>query len=291
MEARSLLAVTLSRETSLNKVGSAGHCSAAPSNSKESGRMAYATVKAACETQAFENRRKMPDVDAVSSISDLSQMLSALLLLPTEDVAKGVIDGSIASDVRDMLREINAQDELLEACVAALSCSADESPSLNDLSALRQEYTRLFSHPVSPSIPIFESIYAYAKESNELNRPAYFVNPVAMDVERRCREIGIKMADGYNLPADHMSVEMGLLSRLYLQLAEAQQGNDELACVNLEEQIASFVESHLAEWAMPFFEDPVDKSRNCFYKGVGLLGVAVMSEIFRKLSVVIWRQE
>ena len=88
----------------------------------------------------------------------------------------------------------------------------------------------------SPPLAMYESLYRHGR----------LMGPVALEIDRHYRALGVTPADG-ELP-DHASVELAFLGHLAAAEAEAEEaGNRQVAACLRAEQI-TFLGSHAAAW-------------------------------------------
>jgi TorA maturation chaperone TorD len=234
----------------------------------------------------YTDRRNQEEIEKAIGLSDLCKLLSLLLFLPTPEVTKDVFNGLLRNDVVAILRELPFEAGVRKNCQAAFEhIGAETSVAEEQLSELRKEYTRLFSHPVAPVIALFESLYRYDPAVDGADKPMYFINPIAMDTERRCRAAGLKLAEGTNIPGDHMGLELDLVAHLFLMKARALIGEEPDAVIRSDEQLESFALDHLSKWAVSFFSDVSALSKHALYSAIGLLGVTAMRYVIAVTAI------
>lgn len=205
--------------------------------------------------------------------SDMYKLLALMLSLPTEEIAAGIFDGSLAKDVKAIFGELGFVDRRVGAISDRLGTLQEGISGEKELfTGLRQEYTRLFSHPVRPAIQIYETLFLYKPEGRDAERPPLFVSPAAMDAGRCYRQAGLVRSKTANEPEDHMATEMEFMAYLYFHLAKALNENDQEGLAHREGQIREFSQGHLQKWAVDFFESCISASENSVYQTVGLVG-------------------
>ncbi len=208
-----------------------------------------------------------------AATSDMFQLLALSMQLPKKELAVGLLDGSLAADVTALCSELGVETEATRELEAAFGeiRSAGGGPE-NLLSALRQEYTRLFCHPKQPAISIYEALFRSALEGQAEARPLLVISPAALDAERCYRKAGLKMSAAVRESGDHMATELEFMMYLYQRKAQAIQedSGDDLARRNAE--IAEFERLHLNRWAKAFFDQCSTISTSPFYRAIGETG-------------------
>jgi TorA maturation chaperone TorD len=218
-------------------------------------------------------REQENKLQSALAASDMFQLLALSVHLPQKELAGGLIDGSIAEDVMALFRELGfdpQETRQVEDMLEAIGKAGESHEIL--VSELRQEYTRLFSHPKKPAIPIYEALFRYDNEKQDDVRPLLFVSPAALDAERCYRKAGLKMSKEMNESGDHMGTELEFMMYLYLQKAKAIQENDEQELAKREAEIEEFNRLHLLRWAGDFFEQCKAASQDKFYHTIGEIG-------------------
>ena len=121
------------------------------------------------------------------------KLKSLSLRLPTEQLATGILDGSVAEDVCAIMSELDFPEDDIEKIKSNLLLLQGGLATKKELiTEMRQEYTRLFTHPKKPSVDIYETVFLYNPEEENEQRPSLFISPAAMDAEQigraSCRE-------------------------------------------------------------------------------------------------------
>lgn len=213
-----------------------------------------------------------------AAASDMFQLLALSMHLPQKDLVVGLLEGGIADDVTALFRELGFDPEdtrNLEKTFENIRSNGESKENL--LSELRQEYTRLFTHPKKTVIPIYEALFRYIYEEQGGARPLLFVSPAALDAERCYKKAGLKMSKAVNESGDHMGTEMEFMMYLYLQKAKAIQENDQEELARRNEEIEEFERLHLKRWAKEFFSQCKTASKSKFYSAIGEIGSLFMS--------------
>lgn len=221
----------------------------------------------------FEFRR-------ATAASDMCCLLAMLLNLPTRELADGILDGSLMEDVVAIFEELEIMDsrtETIKVCLGALQEGISDHALF--FTAMRQEYTRLFTHPKHPVIAIYETLFRFKPETKNQYKPVLFISPAALDARRCYQEAGFASSRKANESEDHMALEMEYISYLYLQKAKAlSEGNQETA-QKYDLQIKEFIEVHLQKWGGDFFASCIAASESEVYKVLGRIGSVFLSTI------------
>ncbi|MBS3975236.1 MAG: molecular chaperone TorD family protein [Syntrophomonadaceae bacterium] len=219
------------------------------------------------------------DIQKAIAASDLYQILSISLWLPTEQLTAGLLDGSLAEDVCSIMGELKFSEEEIEKFKDKLNLQGKSISEEELLIDLRQEYTRLFNHPNEPQVDIYETLFLHDPEEGEKAKPALFISPAALDVERIYRKAGLLRSGEVNEPSDHMATEMEFMMYLYLQKARALQENNTEEVARREDEIQEFNEVHLKKWARDFFDLCTSSSNHTVYRTFGEMGKLFMQRV------------
>ncbi|KTE90302.1 dehydrogenase [Desulfitobacterium hafniense] len=212
------------------------------------------------------------EIEIALAISDMYQLLAMSLHLPTREFVKGLLDGSVAEDIQAILEEIGFGHEKAEQLAASLKSLPEQKKPLEEMLAeLRQEYTRLFTHPKEPEISVYETLFRYNPEVDEV-KPSLFISPAALDAERCYKKAGLILSKEVNEPADHIATEMEFMMFLYLQKAKALQEDNRQEVERREGEIKEFYEVHLQKWAKEFYDRCVESNHSEVYKALGEVG-------------------
>lgn len=223
------------------------------------------------------------EVQHAVAASDMYQLLSRFLHLPTEEIAVGILEGSLTNDVREIFKELGVYDSRIEEINSRLQALQGKTAEKNEyLSALRQEYTRLFTHPRKPVIDIYETFFLFQPEDSGQDKPTLFISPAALDAERRYKQAGLVRAKEFNEPADHIATELEFMAYLYWQLAKALQEDNRKEITQRKEQIKEFAKYHLQKWAMDFFTRCTSDSQTEVYQIYGLIGSTFLNKVLER---------
>lgn len=189
--------------------------------------------------------------------ADACRVLSACVHVPSSDLVDSIGDGSLAASIRALLPWLAPEGVALERVEARLAACEAQTASMT-LSALRQDYTRLFSHPTAPLAPLCESQFKSEQRGEE--KPLLVVNRLALKLDDEYRRAGYERSNGGVVPPDHLGTELA-----YLALLHDERRSDDAA---------SFVKRHLGTWAPEVFSIVEQQSATPAYALVGSLGLA-----------------
>lgn len=220
-----------------------------------------------------EDRR---EIDVLLNEGDAYRFVALFMGLPDDRVAEGVMDGSARDDLRAISLGLGLGREDAEEIAGAFSGPGErgwcEGLDTNEVkSALRRDYTAMFTNPEHPKIAVYEALY---KGSDDFDTSQLtFVSPTAIDAESHYRSWGIAINPQHRDSPDHMGAEADFLGFLKLRQAEClKEGRLEDAS-RVEEEVASFRAKHFDKWAEGFFGDMVRFAQTPPYRGVALLGL------------------
>lgn len=218
------------------------------------------------------------DIQKSIAASDMHQILAIALQLPTQELAEGVFNGSLAEDVLSICQELGFSNEMIEKSGTKFAEIKNSNITKEELlTELRQEYTRLFTHPKKSEIEIYETLFRYVPEEGE-GKPSLFISLAALDAERCYKKAGLVKAKEINEPGDHMATEMEFMMFLYLEKAKALQDDNQEEVARREAEIKEFNELHLQRWAKSFFEKMMTVSHSVFYRVLGEIGSTFVAE-------------
>lgn len=207
-------------------------------------------------------------IEKLLACSDMYQLLSVFLSLPSSEMVDGIAGGTLKQDVIDIFDELQVEQEQVLAATTTLTAFAEninvDKKAL--LSTLRQEYTRMFRHPKEPKVDIYEALFLWElKENKDLNKnpkPRLFVSPAAMDCERLYKRAGLVGSKELNESADYFATQLEFMMAVYTKAAKARQENDEQQLKELDLIIEEFSSLHLDRWALLFFQKCKRVSQN-----------------------------
>lgn len=198
------------------------------------------------------------------------RFIGVFLSLPDETIVRGIDDGSAAADLRDILTECGFETNLISR-VSDLFSEAD--PGNHLLSRLRQDYTRLFTNPEKPLIPIYEALF---KKTDDFDTSGLvFISPTALDAGQAYKRFDLEVDPQKHDSPDHMGAEMDFMCYLYFNLAEAVAQKDRGTVQKLEDTLRLFKEEHTSKWAADFFSRVEAVATTPQYRAIGMMGYAL----------------
>lgn len=196
---------------------------------------------------------KLTDEQTITAATDIALILASLSALPTAEIAESWGDSSLP----ESLRTLASYTGLPEAFTTALNAYVADPKTPSDLSALRQDFTHLFTHPKHPIVPYFESHFL-AQKRGETEKPLLVVNRTAVALDETYRNAGFTHRAGSTISGDRLDIELTFLALLL------ERGNVEAA--------EAFVADHLAQWAPAIFARIANEAITPEYRLIGVLG-------------------
>lgn len=211
--------------------------------------------------------------------SDFYQLLSLSLQWPTQELAEALLEGGYQSDAQNILEELGCnRDDILQASDRLEELKQFEGGAEKLLEQMRQDYTRLFNHPVQPVIGIYESMFT--ETPNEKKEDVVlFLNPTALDVERCFKEAGVQLTRTSKEPADHMATELEFMMFLYGKKGAALKEENQANLEKTEKSIEQFNSLHLLKWVNRFFIRLESESAILPYQGIARLAKVGLNKI------------
>lgn len=207
----------------------------------------------------FENQIEMFEAFARS---DFYQFLVRSIQFPTIELAEAMIDGRFMLDGISILKELTKDEKDFSSIFDTLSLFVkDKQNSRLLFTEMRQEYTRLFNHPTSALLPIYETTFL----TRDLGAEVLFISPTALDVEQAYQEAGVRLMDESKEPADHLGIQLEFMMYLYLKKGQLIHKQEEESLLEVIRQIDEFEEKHIRKWVYDFFEKLEKLSPNSPY--------------------------
>jgi TorA maturation chaperone TorD len=206
-----------------------------------------------------------------SVLADCFQLLAIGLTCPDDNMTRGIIDGSLLLDMQEAMQAIGsvaAYDKEWRRCMEEIRKVSD--PSGKEASAkslLRREYTRLFSAPSNPLIPIYETLFLAPRKKTSDFGLVLIRSPEAVDAKQSYSSAGVEMTVADS--PDHMKVECEFMGYLFRMLAACMEEEELLVW---RKRIERFSTVHLDAWFFGFFESCCRLATHPYYRLVGMLG-------------------
>jgi TorA maturation chaperone TorD len=212
--------------------------------------------------------------------SDMYRLLAMFLHLPTEEMVAGILDGTLAEDISQIIQELQFQDKTIEIIrikLGDLQTGISEEREL--FTEMRREYTRLFTHPKRPAVAIYETLFLFKPEAGMMQKPSLFISPAALDAERCYSQAGLQRSKEANEPGDHMATEMEYMAYLYYRKAKALHDHHQAEVEMRNRQIKEFSELHLQKWGVDFFNRCLSASESQVYQTFSQVGSIFLSNM------------
>jgi len=198
--------------------------------------------------------------------SDFFQLVSQSFQLPTIELAEALIDGRYFTDGISILKDLSDDQEdvasLSETMVKVREILKGTEPT--QLSKqMRREYSRLFYHPKSPVIGIYETTFI----DNQTNKEStLFLSPIAVDVESCYKEAGVSIQNQSREPADYLCTELEFMMYLFYRKGKAISNEEHYTLTTVTEQIRQFEHEHAEKWFISFFNEVEKYSSDLLYQ-------------------------
>jgi len=173
--------------------------------------------------------------------------LSKAVDYPDEELVEGLLQGEYVPSLP------YETAERMKAYMDAFD-SADEL-----LLDLQKEYTRMCFVSKPRLVPLFESVYKEGK----------LFQDSTFQIARLYDEAGIKLGQNFNLPPDHITLELEFMSYLIYQEMEAVKNENEIneaMALRLQNEI---INKHLSHFALSLAERLAEHATTPFYQGIG----------------------
>lgn len=226
------------------------------------------------------------DLNYCIGMADYCDLLAILLQSPTPRLIEGLIDKTLIEDYRSIAGDCGVGDVQIEGICYGLESWCDAlALEENPLSVVRREYTRLFSHPTRPAVPLYEGLFIRrVLDPSPSAEEVLFVNEEASDALALYRKGGVTAKGEVRIPPDCITTELEFLSYLEKEIAWMVSKGDEDGAGPLNDLLVEFVERHALKWFSPFFTCCVHEERGGLYGFVGEMGlVLVGSQAFCRL--------
>lgn len=219
-------------------------------------------------------------INLAFSTSDFYQLLSISLQLPSANLVEALLDDRYEDDVLSILCELSCSKEDIsevEKVFTQLKSSVKDAQQI--LEEMQIEHTRLFYHPKSPALNIYETTFLNSGEEGA-EKPMLFVSQEASHVEKSYKEAGLTMKT--KEPADHIVTEMEFMMNLYGRKAIALQNDDTEELEKIQKFIKNFEEMHFDKWGYEFFEGLETESTILSYQLIGKIAKVGLGQVLSK---------
>ena len=223
----------------------------------------------------------MTDRATMLSRADMCELLGCFVTLPTQELVDGLREGTFASDVADVMSELDIQGHAVGEAQTSLEGELAAMSGEEALQQLRSDYAMLFTVPKQNLVALYESIFL-AQADGETSKPAFFINGLARDVEELYRKAGLKSSHalGANVSPDSMAVELEFMATAWRLEAEspedAEHEEEETA---RSEALDEFLERHWKAWAPQFFAKVGTCAKTAAYRYFAAVGEAFCNSL------------
>jgi TorA maturation chaperone TorD len=141
--------------------------------------------------------------------------------------------------------------------------------SAEAVAALERDYERLFTLPDSVVAPPYESVWR-TPERLLFDAPTF-------EVRAEYRSLGVQAPSLNRDPDDHLGLEFNFLGLVCSHALDAHDRGDTAGLDQALETQRRFLGDHLLRWGPDFLASVEAKAETAFYKGVGALGLGVLT--------------
>lgn len=217
---------------------------------------------------------KQPDLTRLLGCADFFRLASMFFVNPTDELAQGVLDGTVFEDMRSIFEDAGIDPSSArfehEGRIRQGNLTARETRT-----ALRRDYTALFTHPKHPLVPVSEMRFRDLRDHADAPSTP-FLNEAALHAESCYRAAGLALADDRSRePGDHAAIELEFMAYLHSRLADAL-GRDDREEARRWKQALSDFEPHVACWIPDLFKACAESGRGAVYPWLGQAGSAFM---------------
>lgn len=203
-------------------------------------------------------------------ILDSIDTLCRIFWGPDPDQCRALFEGGLTSLFGLLAQELKINIRECFYKIKSISDSYSDTDAL--CKVLNEEYVRLFiSHRDGIAAPLYESCYEYE------NAP--LMGPAAVRMKDLFESEGLALADNFNEPPDHLSIE---LEYLYFLLNSSEE-NEKNSTLNEASEFASEI---MLPWVKKFHDKLALQHPDSFYTCsadilLGLLGLIRDSAFFK----------
>lgn len=195
--------------------------------------------------------------------------LAQALNYPTRELAVSLKNGDYLHQLFNAL-QTKESNRLGEQLAKHLKGYAETSQSAEDIRlALEKEYTWMCFASKPRLLYLFGSVYREGKLLQEST----------FDIARLYYEAGLKIDENFQLPPDHIAIEMEFMAYLCLKELEAQQNGDKEKEQYAGKLQKTVLENHLAAFAGQFAEKLAGSAKSDFYKTMAWFITALFKDI------------
>jgi len=197
-------------------------------------------------------------LELVEKKSRLFSLLAQALNYPDRDLEDKISNGAFGQDLAESLRPFS-RNGLLKKVEALKEPGSEEAVPENReqrLLQLERDYTWMCFASKPRLVYLFESVY----------REGRLLQESTFEIARLYYEAGLKVNEGFQLPPDHIAVELEFMAYLSYQEAEAlRRGDGEKGHYARQIQEA-VLEKHLRLFGLSFSERMETHAKTDFYR-------------------------
>ena len=220
--------------------------------------------------------------------ADMYHLLTIGFLDPTRELASGLVNGSIQSDVVETVAGLKEHYHHNGGTPSILILAAEKMLNevfTQDVESLYHElaieYARLFIGPGPVIVSPYESIH---KDAGIHASAFLMVGSAARKVLKSYQAAGLSMVDGLNEPPDHIATELEFMYYLIEKEASAWKAGAHNEARKWRCLQISFFTMHLGEWGIEFTNLVEKKTEKNFYAALSCLSSAFF-HLERKSSI------
>ena len=168
-------------------------------------------------------------------------------------------------DVLKSLKQLSSEDDDINQGLILL-----KGVSVNDLTELELEFTKLFVGPGKVPAPPYESYYTSEKK--------LLMQESTVAVRRKYLKAGLAMKRPYSIPDDHLVSEFEFMYYLCNKSYQIFIGRKQEKAINFLQMQEEFLEQHLSIWVPDFCKNIINSTNNNFFKGLAFFTSAYIKK-------------
>ncbi|OGQ97896.1 MAG: hypothetical protein A2505_05190 [Deltaproteobacteria bacterium RIFOXYD12_FULL_55_16] len=194
------------------------------------------------------------DIEEVRGVGDLFSLLRLIFMA---EPSKELLEQLLKIETTEPENDIDRGLELMRRDVQKNRNQLDEY-----LEELAVEFARLFLGPQNPVAIPFASFY--------LSETRQLMTEVTIEVRRQYLEAGMAVKNLYQIPDDHLAIELEFAAWLADETAKNLKKGDTGMASESGARLESFLQEHLAKW-LPLFADRLSAgTKSDFYQGAAM---------------------
>lgn len=209
----------------------------------------------------------------LAAYEEAFSLLAACLMFPTVELHTAMTDGSLLETFIDLDQAISGTHA--NSSEENNTAFTKQTTDALTYEMLRKEYTRLFTHPTEPQIPIYEALFL-AKEAGKEEKPLLVVNRTAEELEKFYSQINCKPNRNEVISADHISAELAFLAQVMHNLVEEDES--EKSVTSTRTMLGEYWAKHITRWMPDFFSQLAKRANLPEYVAIGLFGERIFAD-------------